>query len=252
MNVNFQIPSEDELAILLSEDVLRNKKTHSQVTQSSDEEFCSTILKRCALSRFDPRIAESCVERLLLFYDKLDLKIIINHLTSCPWPSTLSTLLSFALRLAQNKDPLSKQSLYLKAFYDAFKSKTQHHNQENFQSYYIALYTHGSSRILNEIQSCHKEWSLHGYWALSAPYSKELLTLYSNKNKPLKKTTAANLKNTLKNIGLAHLKKYLNINQIIELSGIDISKRQILRHIKQIPQFKKIGLGKATRYRYLV
>ncbi|MEZ4815661.1 MAG: hypothetical protein R3A80_10715 [Bdellovibrionota bacterium] len=228
---------------LLRDDLLRVPNSLRFWKKQPRAPFTQDLLKRIEFSRYDPRIAESCIERMLLLENNIDFNFFIPKISKLPWPRSASVLFDFAKSLTQKKSlihifyPLIKREAHL-----ADKNK-------NFESYYFDSKNPFSKLTPYAIQNNLRIWDRHFYCSLSAPYSEDLLKylkIDSTNRKELsnRRTLKLRLIKTLESN-----KSWMTLSELLETSKVSLSKRQVLRILKGIPQLKTTGTLKGTRYK---
>lgn len=247
MRTNERMPSILERQILLADDILRKDESFKKWEKSYDVLFTEDFIRRVFIARFDPRVAESCVERLSLLGDKIDITTLVTGMKASHSPHAFLALLNFSKTLLQNRKNKIHEgiSFYLPSL-EALTQKLK--PQNTFQSFYIDLYNPSSNLTQGLIQKNLMAWEKYGFWAGNAPYSKEIL-------KRLEITSLKTLVTNRRSVDALILKvfkeqnRWLSIHEVAQLSNTGLSKRQILRKLDSIAKLKRNGTLKGRRYR---
>lgn len=223
---------------------MRNLKTRAQISSQDSALFTQDLCSRIEAARFDPRITESAVERLVLFTGKIDLEIFFKAMEQSPWPGCYQTLVDFARRLLPNSRTLGAILKTVKISPALSKAK------ESFSSFYIDLYNPSSARTRRALERNSQVWESAGFWAASPPYSKELLQ-FSGKDALVSQVlplSGRSLENEITNF-LHQANRWCTLSELADSIEAGLSKRQLLRRVKQIPKLQIQGTLKGTRYR---
>jgi hypothetical protein len=240
----FELASLSELKALLADDILRTKTSLDKWVLKSNGEFTQDLLRRFYVSRFEPRVAESCVERILLLSNKIDFLELIAGVDKLPWPRAAAVFFDFANTLIANGYKTEYRSL-IKAYCAAVRDVALRASPvKSFESFYIDLYAPGTALTQRAIRENLSVWENSGYWAISAPYSKEILartkalSLLVNKRSHEKIITDLLRKNT----------QWMSLSEIHKNCALGLSKRQLLRILQKIPHIRFSGELKGRRY----
>ena len=243
MKVNITTPSLDERKTLLKNDVLRFKKVEEYWSQQTEANFTKDLLRRITLARFDPRITESCIERIVLMPTQIDFPLLLLSISQLPWPRAATVIFDFARQLVKKKN-------LIHLFYPSIKNEGLYAQAKTtFESFYIDLYNPSSHFTQKAIQQNPRTWDRHGYWAVSEPYSKEILGHCGFGKKLIR---VASNKRTLQSRmieALRQKKKWASLSDILEDAEIGLSQRQALRILNSIPNLRKTGSLKGARYK---
>lgn len=234
---------------LLSHDPLRNLKVRQEIESWSREQFQQDCLRRADVARFDPRIAESLVERFVLFPHKIDLNFWIDARTV--WPRALLALALWARHLSSHSTISTHSTLdALLAVLNRHKHTEKHITLEAF---YIDLYSPSSERTREAVLKNPKIWESCGYWAHEAPYSKELLQFVQKSAHPVPPvvSTTKRIDVVLHEYARRNKGRYFKLEQLVSELGWTLSSRQLLRHLRRIEGFKQSGERKGARYRFI-
>ncbi len=247
MKSNEPMPSIHERQSLLADDVLRRKDSFAKWEKSSDALFTQDFIRRVFIARFDPRIAESCVERLSLLGYKIDIATLVAGMKASYSPHSFLALLNFSKTLLQNKKDKNYESIsFYQPSLEVLANKLN--PQKTFQSFYIDLYNPGSNLTRSIIQRNLKAWEKFGFWAASAPYSKEILNRLEITSLKTLLTNRRSIHELILNV-FKQENRWLSIDEIALLSNTGISKRQLLRKLDKIAKLKRSGTLKGRRYR---
>jgi len=242
MRTQVTLPTPTEIRDLLIDDPLR-KMTHRARTQKlSNTIFTKNLLRRVEIARWEPRIAESVIEKMALFAELLDLKQIIIWCKTSYSPQSLGALIDFSCDLFADD---RHSNLVLLQNY--LRSHYRHPKNHTMQSFYLG-HTRGPNKRVWRILFLENlsNWERWGFYAQSAPYSKELLSIYKTPHNSISKTTIKNqitlwLKESLKF-------KFFTLEDIYRDLNVPLSKRQFSRYLNAHENIRRVGDRKATRY----
>jgi len=242
LKVAVKAPTHDYLARAFRDDPLRNLNVFKKIEENNSVSFTLDLCERLEHVRFDPRLAESCVERMILFSDKIDLNTFSFQMRTSVWPRSWLCLTNWALGLL-NSSKLKNVQALLKQF-------SKRNPRAMLESFYIDLYSPASKRTQTALITNNKIWESCGFWAHEAPYSKEILKHRKLTRAPKNKVSTFRLERLLKDFFEKNSRQFMTLKEIVETNAMGHSSRQILRILKKIPHLKQQGRLKGTRYIY--
>jgi len=247
MKLGFKWPSSMELRKMFQVDPLRQLQERKLVATEDNVVFTLSLARRIDCSRLDPRLLESSIERLVLFPEKVVLDTLVECLKVSPWPRVFNVVFNFGV-LASNNMRL-KEIKTLSANFIRQLSPSM-----DFQAYYIHLYRPASRMQERAMEENLKVFEHDAFFAGTVPYSKELLQ-YLRDKKLL--SVQSNRAYALATRSLnAHIRRLLQesshtalkISDLFSALHGSLSTRQIQRILGDMPDVKKSGTLKGTRY----
>jgi hypothetical protein len=249
MKVDFHMPQPEELAALLEEDPLRNLMARAAVGNRPPAEFTRELGRRLDCARLDPRVFESCVERLALFPQRLDFNVVAERQRASPWGAVWPLAADFAARLT--KGEAKEHLFYLIAATRSWRGHPSADRHRTLESFYFGLHRPGTARSERALVSGPRLWRRYGYWAGDEPYSKELRAWSgaARADAPLTPLTQIGIIETLRScLEAPGSPRWQTLAQLHADARTGLSRRQLLRWLERIPGLRRQGARRGTRY----
>jgi hypothetical protein len=237
----------DQIASWLRDDPLRSVTSKKNCESLNPAEFTRELFSRVQGARFEPRIAESIVERLALYPEKIDFDQVVQQ-AKRPRRilalGSLGPLVFFALHLNCHAN-----LVFLQKYLERERLK-KISLVNGLEGYFVWSGGVAGPRAIRVIERENlAPWASWGFWAGSAPFSKEILQIFPLK-KPIRLARYA-VENAITDFAKSSHSKWFSISEIQQAIDFGVSGRQLSRILGAHPNLRRSGELKGARYTYV-